>query len=213
MSVVIVLGMHRSGTGMVSQILRLLGVRMGSNLDIHYEDEDFKTLNMDILRQAGGRWYQPPKPEEISKQLWSIPQICKYIDDKKSESLWGWKDPRMCLLLGPLYWRILKNYNVKIIIVRRCVSDVVASLEAREKKRREDPVLLNNWHRLVDLYNQAISVFLKGHPEVLAHFIDYEQYTQPDLQNRLMLIDKLCNFLESKSCNNMAACDIIRCRA
>jgi len=71
---VIVLGMHRSGTSMVSGVLNILGVDIGkdllgnhwSNPLGHFENNDFRNLNTQILKEAGGDWLNPPSREKSS---------------------------------------------------------------------------------------------------------------------------------------------------
>lgn len=214
MSIILTLGMHRAGTGMISQALRLLGVHTGTELDEHHEDEDFKALNISVLSQAGGSWHRPPNQENIKKQDWSIICIRKLIEAKcKKSELWGWKDPRMCLLIKPLYWQILKKYDVKIIVAQRHVAHIIASLQKRERKH-VNPIYCTNWKALVELYVQSIHGFLRLFPDVPVHYVDYERYTQPDRRARLALINELCSFLEivPGSKNVTKACDIIRHR-
>lgn len=213
MAIILILGMHRSGTGMMSQVLRVLGVHMGTELDEHHEDEDFKALNISVFSQAGGSWHHPPKQENIKKQVWGVTCIQKLIEAKcKKNELWGWKDPRMCLLMDSLYWQILKNRVVKIIVTRRHISHVVASLQSRERKH-VNPVHCDSWKPLVELYNQAIHTFLKRHPSVPVHYADYEQWTQPNRRNRIALIDELCHFLEIEPGSRVSdACNCIRHR-
>jgi len=217
MNIVLILGMHRSGTSMMSQILRALGVHMGIKLDEHYEDEDFKSLNIDILSQAGGSWHQPPRQENIIKQNWSVVCIQKLIEVKSRENtLWGWKDPRMCLLIGPLYWQVLKDYNVKIVAVKRQKFSVVASLQEREAKRGVLGIQKDNWESLVDHYNDSLCSFLSDYPEVPVYYVDYEYWTQLSLNNscRMKLINDLCTFLniEPKNNDKIKAYSVIRCR-
>src|SRR5882757_9769286 len=63
---VVVLGMHRSGTSAVTRGLEVLGVELGERLlppDMntnaagHWEDIDLNQLNMDALRALGTDWH------------------------------------------------------------------------------------------------------------------------------------------------------------
>ena len=77
---VIILGMHRSGTSMVSGLLTNLGVDLGedalgpliSNPRGHFEDGDFLGLNNAILAAAGGTWDDPPAAPAILETGWKI---------------------------------------------------------------------------------------------------------------------------------------------
>src|SRR5687767_636825 len=65
-----VLGMHRSGTSLVSRLLHLLGVYLGPQESIsntgednptgYWEHSGFVRLNEELLARLGGRWDAPP---------------------------------------------------------------------------------------------------------------------------------------------------------
>ena len=56
---VIIIGMHRSGTSMISDILQHLGVFMGADLEYHSESRFFSRLNGWMFYQAGATWDNP----------------------------------------------------------------------------------------------------------------------------------------------------------
>src|SRR2546425_5855061 len=56
---VIVIGMHRSGTGMLSGMLQGLGLCIGTKVDPNNEAPLFVTLNDWLLRQSGATWESP----------------------------------------------------------------------------------------------------------------------------------------------------------
>ena len=61
MTTIVVLGMHRSGTSLVTRLLVEMGVYMGPRLDVrNWEDADFQKTNQTILDMAGGNWGKPP---------------------------------------------------------------------------------------------------------------------------------------------------------
>ena len=119
--IVIVLGMHKSGTSMVAGSLKKLGVNMGKDTTPdstnplgHFEDKEFVTLNSQILKKAGGSWTNPPAKEKILIQKeYFLRKIESLIQKQKSE-LWGWKDPRTCLTIE-LYLPYLINSYFKIL--------------------------------------------------------------------------------------------------
>ena len=69
-TVVCVLGMHRSGTSVVSRMLNLLGVYLGpeqamcpaghDNRKGYWEHQGLVMLNDAVLARYGGRWDLPP---------------------------------------------------------------------------------------------------------------------------------------------------------
>lgn len=102
---VIVLGMHRSGTSMISGILSLLGVNMGkrsikpkiANVKGYFEDVDFLSLNKKIFAAHNASWRKPPTKLKSDPLLTGKASI---LIKQKSKGLWGWKDPRTVFTIG-----------------------------------------------------------------------------------------------------------------
>src|SRR6266581_4628774 len=77
-TVVCVLGMHRSGTSVVTRILNTLGVDLGpeetlmkptgDNAGGYWEQQRIVDLNDDVLARLGGTWDDPPPitPEALA---------------------------------------------------------------------------------------------------------------------------------------------------
>ena len=69
-TIVCILGMHRSGTSLVSRVLNVLGVYLGpeehlmrpstDNPTGHWESRPIKEINDEILSILGGSWSEPP---------------------------------------------------------------------------------------------------------------------------------------------------------
>lgn len=119
--VVCVLGMHRSGTSLITRVTNLLGVYLGredlllepkaDNPTGFWEHQLVKDLNEEILSRFGGSWHEPPEfPAgwESSPALGDLRQRARKLMEGEfgSQPLWGWKDPRTCLTL-PLWQRVL----------------------------------------------------------------------------------------------------------
>lgn len=103
---IIILGMHRSGTSALTGMLQQAGLYLG-NVSTYAEDNrkgnrestTIMTLHDDLLERSGGRWDDPP--ERIH---WSpIHYACRdlIIQNYKNHGVWGFKDPRTILTLGP----------------------------------------------------------------------------------------------------------------
>ena len=59
------MGMHRSGTSLVAQILEAFGVYIGFDKDDNQEARFFRNINEWLLRQAGGAWDYPEPIERF----------------------------------------------------------------------------------------------------------------------------------------------------
>jgi hypothetical protein len=148
-SPVIVIGMHRSGTSLLSKLLEGMGVFMGADWEENNESEFFIEINDWLLKQAGVCWLEPASFNYISDDFKSVmTEIVrnrlktyhrnKYLGKhKKNKNLadldfaWGWKDPR-----NTFTWEIWKEIfpEAKIIHLYRNPVDVVSSLNIREPK-------------------------------------------------------------------------------
>jgi glycosyltransferase involved in cell wall biosynthesis len=116
--IVTVLGMHRSGTSLVTRLLNLMGVFLGSADDLmpasehnergYWEHTAIVSLNDEILHRCGGNWYQPPKLVDgwaFDPDLTSLRQSARSLVSETfgNQPIWGWKDPRTCLTLP--FWK------------------------------------------------------------------------------------------------------------
>jgi len=143
----LVLGMHRSGTSAVAGTLSHLGVDFSARLIAAAEDnpkgffehEDIWQLDQDILEKLGSQWDDPlPLPEgwldsgavrEAQPQLRAILQR-----DFAAAPLAGIKDPRMCRLMpGWSGWLRQEGYAPLGVLVIRHPAEVVASLARRDQ--------------------------------------------------------------------------------
>lgn len=160
MKTFVVLGMHRSATSLQAMGLARSGVHMGDNLlgpmesnpYGHWEDVDFIYFNDFILNKAGGSWNNPPPRENIISLSDELDeQIEKFINAKKREPLWGWKDPRTCLTIE-LFHKYLDNPHY--VTVFREPIEVAKSLKERDNMPIEKGLELAN------IYNERIIDFL-----------------------------------------------------
>lgn len=144
--IVIVSGMHRSGTSMLTKALELLSVNMGSNLMLadesnekgYMEDLDFVEFNDNILWQIGHRWDGTSilKQNDFEK-IASAPNIknaINLISDKiDNVSCLGVKDPRFSKIFP--FWKIVFqkiNISVFYVIAIRNPLAVALSLKRRD---------------------------------------------------------------------------------
>jgi len=149
---VIVIGMHRSGTSMVTRVLEELGLFMGWRKERNDEAWFFHRLNKWLLAQGGGSWECPGairhvlgaadvrgRVMEYLEMMMSSPRAASYMgigryvrlgSVMKMEGVWGWKDPRNTFTL-PLWLELFPGGRV-INVVRHGV-DVAESLRARHE--------------------------------------------------------------------------------
>ena len=147
-TIVCTLGMHRSGTSLVSRVLNVLGVYLGpeehlmrpssDNPTGHWESRPIKEINDEILSILGGSWQEPPPLPagwERSPELAAPRHRAREIiqGDFSGSELWGFKDPRTSLTL-PFWQRILDP--MRYVICLRNPLDVAASAGAPQSGRR-----------------------------------------------------------------------------
>lgn len=150
---IIIIGMHRSGTSMISRMIEALGLFQGKEKDPNNEAFFFLDINDWLLRLSGGAWDHPgtfglllenarvraDAVKFIRKRLASRDAISFFgrsrgINFKTPATVhgpWGWKDPRNTFTL-PLWLDIFPN--ARVIHVLRHGVDVAASLRVRNEK-------------------------------------------------------------------------------
>ncbi|MCF8369924.1 MAG: sulfotransferase [Bacteroidales bacterium] len=144
---IIVLGMHRSGTSLLSELLTQMGIFMGADWEDNKESKFFLEINEWLLKQAGVCWQEPQSfnyisedfkslMAEILKNRISTNQRFRYLGKYKSyknlgelDFPWGWKDPR-----NTFTWKIWNEIypQAKLIHLHRNPVDVIVSLNKRE---------------------------------------------------------------------------------
>ena len=147
-SPIVVIGMHRSGTRLIVDILDKLGVFMGADVQADSESVAFLLINEGILHQCGAFWSEPMAAHFVLAQ----PHVVEHIAASAREALtaqleqyagpsgwhleasakelpaFGWKDPRNTFTL-PVWKQVFPNLRT-LHIVRHGV-DVAASLARR----------------------------------------------------------------------------------
>lgn len=154
--ILVIAGMHRSGTSLITQWLYRCGLQVGDELmgegvgnkEGHFEDMDFVRLHEKLLQQhqlhQSGLWLgTPPALTPQQQQL-----IAALVAEKNSRhQVWAWKDPRTCLFL-PAYRSVLPNAYYLIIV--RNYRQVVNSLLSRAHKDvAEQYAQKSRWKRLL----------------------------------------------------------------
>lgn len=136
--VLIVLGMHRSGTSLVSGWLHQCQLNLGSrharpgmaNSRGFFEDLDFLDTHQEMLSyfNIDNRGLIPPFNFELTDHQYS--QLQKLLAAKSSNcDQWGWKEPRTCLFIK-YYNKLIPD--AKYLILYRDYAFVVESLIRRD---------------------------------------------------------------------------------
>lgn len=146
-TIIVVLGMHRSGTSAITRSLKVLGVDLGDNLMPQaeannakgfWEDLDINTLNIELLHALGHEWHsiQPISLAELTSptaESFKLRAIIMLRNKIKNTKIFGLKDPRICRLLP--FWQSIFDHlkiNTKYIIASRNPMSIARSLNKRD---------------------------------------------------------------------------------
>jgi hypothetical protein len=181
--------MHRGGTSLLTRILNLIGVDLGSpelfatepvadNPKGYWEHNEIIAISDAILKRYGGGWDEPPllppgweTAPAISDLKHQAQQLIQH--QFAAAPLWGWKDPRTCLTL-PFWQQLLPN--MRYIICLRNPVDVVRSLEDRNGMSAEKASSL--WFT----YVSAALKHTEGKPRLLIFYEDVMDDSLRELQ-------------------------------
>jgi hypothetical protein len=158
---VAIVGMHRSGTSLLTQLLQRSGLYLGSkdrlfgpnagNPDGYWEHTGFHRLNEAVLTDLGGSWEAPPPvPERWEgdpRLAGHAAEARRLLGEFSGREPWGWKDPRTSLTLS-LWLELIPD--LKVVVCIRNPLEVACSL------RRRDPFFsYSKAIRLWRLYNDG----------------------------------------------------------
>jgi hypothetical protein len=177
--VLIVLGMHRSGTSATTGALQCLGVNLGAKLYAghqginpkgYFEHSEVADLNDEVLLAMGSSWddiLDKPADWWRSKVLVPYSAALKQIllRDTSETSWFAIKDPRTCRLL-PWWLAVLKEAGVEpvFLFAVRQPAEVYRSLEKRDGFSSEKAYLLWCLHYMEAEY------WSRGHPRAALEF-------------------------------------------
>ncbi len=188
-SLVVVLGMHRSGTSAVTRGLQVIGVELGSKLmpaapgvndKGFFEDTDIHAFNDELLKSLGFSWHslalitseQLLAEKQAPLRLRAIALLREKLQDT---DCFGLKDPRICRLL-PFWQDVFDVLQLKVsyVIVARNPLSVAQSLAKVHKLPTEKSYYLWLEHVLSSISQT------KGCPRLL---IDYDDFMDsPEIQ-------------------------------
>ncbi|MFW5886122.1 MAG: sulfotransferase [Bacteroidota bacterium] len=174
--VILVLGMHRTGTSLVAQMVHRWGAYMGDDLmpaneynqEGYWEYNPLVNLNDKMLAFTGNTWYAPPLNFKLNLLLNTFGQEARKLVDEMdaNQTVWCWKDPRMAVLL-PFWKEIFTGRNIAFIVTSRNPLSVAKSLSKR------DDIPSNVSLAMWEFYTRCIMNRLEKEDNTL--FVEYEK--------------------------------------
>lgn len=174
---VLILGMHRSGTSLVSAIINKLGISGGDEGGLersaewnprgYWEFRQFTQANNRILAALGARWDRVTglRDSLFGLHEGQLSRICMELEPSFAgfgeRGDWAIKDPRMCLVLPA--WRSRFSSPLAVLVVRDPI-EVAISLNTRNQ------MPLTVGIALCEFYMKSALRHSRGMPRVL---VDY----------------------------------------
>ncbi|MDY6937099.1 MAG: sulfotransferase [Cyanobacteriota bacterium] len=167
----IVTGMHRSGTSLVTHYLAECGLSIGNQLlpaDIgnplgYFEDTDFLDLHRDILKKNKISTFPSKKVNfPIQLDVEDRQRALEIVGSKRNFSQWGFKDPRTTLMLD--FWLEIIESPSFLFLVRHplTVSDSLVRRGTDRNIVNNPTIALKAWK----IYNEEILKFATLNPEI-----------------------------------------------
>ena len=174
------LGMHRSGTSLVTRLVSLLGIALARTDDLlaglpanprgHWESKSLLKFDERLLRELDSSWFSPPSigGEELAARL--APHRARglaALREAHPRRPFVWKDPRACLLLP--FWSSVLERRAVYVIVARHPTEVAESLERRNGfTAAYSMALWERYMRLTLLNGAGLPTVVCTYDEVLA---------------------------------------------
>jgi hypothetical protein len=140
---VVILGMHRSGTSLITRLVSLLGLALCREEDLlvgrkanprgHWESNSMLAFNDRLLEELDASWFCPPPLQvpELQRLLKRhAGEALMRLHDTHREQPWVWKDPRTCALLP--FWSTVLEGRAAYVLVLRHPLEVSDSLSRRD---------------------------------------------------------------------------------
>lgn len=144
---VVVLGMHRSGTSAITRSLKVMDINLGDNLipakeesnpKGFWEDREVNALNIRMLLALETDWHRLAPIEQgdvelLNRKGYFIGAVALLFQKTRDMPVFGLKDPRMAKLLP--FWKPVMakcQLDARYVITLRHPLSVVRSLECRD---------------------------------------------------------------------------------
>ncbi|MBW0001374.1 MAG: sulfotransferase [Verrucomicrobia bacterium] len=156
--VVLIMGMHRSGTSLLAHMLAAAGLPFGTNLlntprpdnpNGYGEHAEVVAIHEELLEALGRTWYGPDGAIALPADWLSWPETLEAKErltaivrqELGARRLWALKDPRLCRLL-PVWLALLDELRLEPVPVLciRHPEAVAASLRVRNKMPHDHAV-------------------------------------------------------------------------
>lgn len=161
---VTILGVHRSGTSMLSRLLNLCGVFLGDESDLLmarrgndkgcWEHHVFMDINQQLLARYGGTLEDPPifpdrwwEDEALRPLRDEAEDFIRYAFGDGAQPMWGWKDPQTTLTYP--FWRALLP-DLRAVISIRNPLDVAASITVHDEGHASTRKALALWQHFTE---------------------------------------------------------------
>jgi hypothetical protein len=175
--IVVVVGMHRSGTSLCAHLLTCLGVDMADQLEVHpsnpkghWERVEIRAYHDRILKLFDRDYYSPNHALALPTGWWTLPEVRKIRDElivwlrqrMGTSARFGFKDPRTCRMM-PLWREVLEELSLtpRFVYCVRDPAQVARSVAARDKLEAADTEYrwsLYHAHAIAGIGNREVAV-------------------------------------------------------
>ena len=192
--VLLIAGMHRSGTSLVAQMMAKAGFHLGGplldtprfdNLQGHWEHAEVVAIQQELLIALGRQWWSDiPLPEGwlYWPETIAAGEALKNIINRETAegNLWVVKDPRLSRLLS-LWIKILDELQLPLKTVL-CLRN---PLETAQSLKKRDKMNLSLALRIWSIYQEEIFQALPQGPDVIIDYSDVMNSPGTVLKNML----------------------------
>jgi len=202
--IVLVVGMHRSGTSALAGMLHNNHIIMGNENKWHpkpsrenpkgfYENRDFRLVNDQILKENGYRVkdFDPAIPEALDLSEVMLTRMQQIIEGYDwYYKIWGWKDPRTCLTLGAwlhVLHQLRLDHQVRVLLPCRGTGDIADSMRARGNRERA----AGQFEELVRAYSKCAMAALARYKTVKHLTVDFRRL----IEQPRTVADELSEFI------------------
>lgn len=166
-SVLVITGMHRSGTSFTASLLQSAGLNIGQrlleprpdNVKGFFENIDFLEFHKMVLKSQRLKDKEWTREKKINVEEKDVEKAKEIIAKNSQAPIWGWKDPRTTLFLD--FWEDLLP-EANFLLIYRSPWEVIDSLY-----RRGDAIYLKKPEQAAITwiqYNQKLIEFYDKFP-------------------------------------------------